>query len=310
MNVLVIGGTGFIGLHVVRRLLHLGHEVAVFHRGETPGRLPGSVTRLHGDRDRPADVRAACEDVRPDVVLDIIPYTARQAEVLMQGLRGVAGRVVALSSGDVYRNYDGLRGRSRHPPDPLPLAETSPLRQTRFPYREQAAGPEDWMYHYDKILVEQALQGVPDVPATILRLPKVYGPGDGQRHVGTYLDRLRGGDVRLPTAQARWRWTRGYVEDVAAAIALAVVEGRAAGRVYNVGTVEAPTEQEWIERIACVAGRKADVVLDDAAPPEPPTFDWRYGLATDTRRIREELGYEEAVPPDEALRRTLAWERS
>ena len=50
MRILVIGGTGFIGPHVVRRLGAGGHEVTVFHRGETRAELPGDVSEIHGDR--------------------------------------------------------------------------------------------------------------------------------------------------------------------------------------------------------------------------------------------------------------------
>lgn len=46
-------------------------------------------------------------------------------------------RVVVASSEDVYRNYDGLRGKVTTPPDPVSLSEDAPLRETRFPYRGQ-----------------------------------------------------------------------------------------------------------------------------------------------------------------------------
>ena len=77
MNVLLIGGTGFIGLPVARRLLRQGHRLAVFHRGRTSADLPEAVSRFYGDRNREADVRAVCLDVRPDAVLDVVPCTAR-----------------------------------------------------------------------------------------------------------------------------------------------------------------------------------------------------------------------------------------
>lgn len=47
MQVLVIGGTGFVGPRIVTRLSRLGHEVTVAHRGETEADLPASVRHIH-----------------------------------------------------------------------------------------------------------------------------------------------------------------------------------------------------------------------------------------------------------------------
>src|SRR5205809_189804 len=88
-----------------------------------------------------------------------------------------------------------------------------------------------------------------DVPATILRLPKVYGAAARDRPFARWIDWMRahdGGDAELPVGvrQGRWRWTHGYVEDVAAAIALAATDARAAGRTYNVGERDTPTQRQ------------------------------------------------------------------
>jgi nucleoside-diphosphate-sugar epimerase len=80
-----------------------------------------------------------------------------------------------------------------------------------------------------------------------------------------------------------------------------------------VGEEPALTERAWVEQIAAAAGWRGEVaVVPDDRLPEPlrQPFDWRYELATDTRRLREDLGYVEPVPMEEALARTAAWERS
>ena len=119
--------------------------------------------------------------------------------------------------------------------------------------------------------------------------------------------------ILLAAEQARWRWTRGYVGNVAAAIALAVTDSRAAGRIYNVGDNPTPTEREWVEQIGAAAGWHGAVV--SVPSDELPThlrqpLDWRYHLHTSTVRIRSELGYAEPVSPEDAWQRTLGWERS
>ena len=143
----------------------------------------------------------------------------------------------------------------------------------------------------------------------------MYGPGDRQRRVRAYLERMEPVDsaIRLASGQALWRWTRGFVDNVAAAIALAVGDARASGRVYNVGEEPAPTERDWIERIGAAAGWRraiAEASAGEGAGDTGPAFDWRYHLWIDTARIRRELGYVEPVRVDEAMRRTVEWERS
>ena len=56
--------------------------------------------------------------------------------------------------------------------------------------------------------------------------------------------------IEIDRRLATWRWVRGYVEDVAHAICLAVTDERAAGRTYNVCEPVAFSEQEWVRRIA------------------------------------------------------------
>jgi nucleoside-diphosphate-sugar epimerase len=163
--------------------------------------------------------------------------------------------------------------------------------------------------------VERAVLGDPRLPGTVLRLPMVYGPGDRQHRLFPYLKRMDDGRpaILLEENQARWRWTRGYVENVAAAVARAAVEERATGQIYNVGEPDAPTEAEWVEQIGRAAGWRGEVV---AVLPEflPKALlmavDWRHHLVTDTSRLRNLLGFTEPVAHAEALRRTVEWERA
>lgn len=312
MRILVIGGTRFIGPPAVRRLVERGHQIAVFHRGETEAELPSDVEHLHGDRARLPEFADAVRRFGPEVALDMAAYTEAEARGAVDAVRGVARRVVAVSSMDVYRAYGRFHGTEPGPPEPVPLTEDARQRERHYPYRGEGRALDD----YEKILVERAVMNSRDVAGTVLRLPMVYGPGDYQHRL--FVDLKRMDDARaailLAGEVARWRWTRGYVEDVAAAIALATTDDRAAGRVYNVGEADALTYAEWVEALGRAAGWPGRVV---ALPRErlpahlmPPGGNYAQNLITDTTRIRDELGYAEVVSREEALRRAIEWERA
>ncbi len=304
MRVLVIGASGFVGTPVARRLRELGHEVATFHRG--------SGADVRGDRrDLPA-FRESFARLEPEVVVDAIAYTERDGAALVATFRGLARRLVVLSSQDVYAAYGRFLGLEAGAPDPAPAAEDAPLRSARYPYRATARGPEDMAYEYDKILVEVAVSGHAELPATVLRLPCVYGPADRQRRVREYLARMDGGEraILLGEAKASWRWTRGYVENVADAIALAATDARAVGRTYNLGEEEASTEAQWTRDIGLAAGWEGEVRVGEQLPEKVEPYDFTHDLVADTRRIRGELGYRERVERDEALRVAVGWERT
>lgn len=317
MRIVIIGGTGFLGPHVVQRLYDQGHELTLFHTGQHEVELPSEVRHVHSDSaglpisGLPQELRA----IQPDVVLHMVPVGANDAQLVMDAFTGMAGRLVGISSMDVYRAYGLLHNKEPGPLEPLPLTEESPLRTHLFPYRDspprQPDDPQRWIDDYDKILVERAVLGDPSLPGTILRLAMVHGPGDRQHRLFKYLKRMQDGReaILLNTAGARWRGTRGYVENIAGAIALAVTDERAAGRVYNVGEVEAFSEAEWVAQLAGIVGWSGRIV---EVPEDrmPLAYNAAQHLVADTSRIRHELDYAETVPWQEALRRTIEWERA
>jgi nucleoside-diphosphate-sugar epimerase len=310
----MIGGTGFIGTFVSRQLLADGHDLTIFHRGETKPGLARQVPEIFGDRQQLSSYRDAFQQISPDVVIDMIPVTEEDGRHLVETFRGGSQRLVVISSADVYRSYELVRRVDEDEPDPLPLAEDAPLRKHLFPYRSTAKDSADRLYNYDKILVEAAVLGDPEVRSSVLRLPAVYGPGDAKRRLLHYLKRMDDGRPAIIVEQGlmNWRWTRGYVENVAAAICAVAGDQNSAGSIYNVGEIRGLTEFEWISSIATEAGWKGRIVgVEPADLPEQmrSNLSWQHNLETDTSKIRKLTGFSEPVAFSEGLRRTVQWER-
>lgn len=237
MKIVVVRG-GFIRAHLVAQLRAFGHEVTVIERDqEHPG--PSAVA------------------------IHMYAMTHQDGIAFVQNYGNTADRLIVLSSGDVYRAYGRLTGTEPGEYEPMPLTEGSSLRTVLNPY---PAHPE-----YDKIPIEHEVMRTGR--ACVLRLPAVYGPGDQGHRFGAWIKRMTPGNAEFLIGEtyAAWRWTHGYVENVAEAIALAAVDERANGKIYNVGEAHTPTMFERVRQIADVFGWKGTVVVvpDDQLPDTP-----------------------------------------
>ncbi|MGC2694452.1 MAG: NAD-dependent epimerase/dehydratase family protein [Candidatus Angelobacter sp.] len=318
MKILLIGGSGFIGPSTVTALQKGGHQITIFHRGKT--RAPEGSEEILGDRQFLQDHQPEFRRQKFDVVVDFVLSSGRQAQQLMDTFRGVTGRVVALSSMDVYRAWGVFYSREPGGLQELPLKEDSELRANRNPYPPEALKKAQTVYgwlddEYDKIPVEQAVLSDPKLPGTILRLPMIYGPGDPVRRFHPILKRINDGRKQIIFADdvAPLRTPRGYVEDVSPAIALAVTSPQAAGRVYNVCESESFGELDWARKIAVAINWAGEfIVLPHDRTPQHLRWPGNTAqhLVASSERIRNELGYRELLPREEAIRRTVEWERA
>ncbi|MBX9695627.1 MAG: NAD-dependent epimerase/dehydratase family protein, partial [Cyanobacteria bacterium] len=150
MRVLVIGGTGFIGRHVVDSLIERGHETTVVHRGKSESVVNEKAKSLIGDRQFLVRLADDIRKLKPDVVIDMIPKTASEMWSLLRTTSGHTSRLIVVSSIDVYRAYNRLRRAEPGDPDQVPLAEGSPLRDQLFPYRGNAVDALSPAYQYEK----------------------------------------------------------------------------------------------------------------------------------------------------------------
>lgn len=319
MRLLVIGGNGFIGRPLVRELRSGGHEVAVFHRRADSGVDADGVTHMEGNRNRLPEYRKEFQRFKPNVIVDLVLSSEGQARQLMETAMGLTRRVVVASSMDVYRAWGMFKGIEPGALEPIPITEESPVRSTRQLYHpeelQRLQGVFSWVDEgYDKIAVEEVVMNDADVAGTVVRLPMIHGPGDRLHRFHPVLKRIADGrpSLLLSDVAGAWRAPRGYVDNVAHAIALAATTKKAARRIYNVCEEPNLSELEWQKAIVEQMKWRGKIVT---LPPERTPrhllvpANLMQQVVVSSARIRKELGYKEAVDTGEAIRRTIAWEQ-
>jgi nucleoside-diphosphate-sugar epimerase len=294
MRVLVIGGTEFISLHLVRALLRDGHEVAVLNRGRQPGRVPAGVRTIVGDRKDHAALRATLAGERPDGLVDITyaPTTGDDVDALLDALDGRVGHAVFVSSGRVHDHAL-----------PIPYDEDTPRSLYWGEYAKLKIAGEDAYLRRGK---ERGL-GV-----TIVRPTHVYGPLNTRNNETFFFDRLvRARPVLVPGAGG-WLRQFGHVEDLADAMARMLGAPAAFGRAYNVTGEEAITQVGFVELIADVIKRPLTLV-HVATPPGGTPVPFGQNLAYEchavytTTKIRAELGIRPRYTLAAGLAQTFEW---
>jgi nucleoside-diphosphate-sugar epimerase len=244
MNVLLIGGTRFVGYQLAWRLLAAGHQVTLLNRGRTPDNFGARVGRLVADRTDPQQLARALGQLRFDAAVDFAAYTGDDARhaVELLGNNGV-GHYVFISSGQVYLVRENC---------PRPARE-SDYAGPVMPEPLEAHDREEWLYGVRKRDAEDALAAAWEAqkfPATRLRIPMVNGERDYYRRIESYLWRiLDGGPILLPKEDIRAA-RHVYGQDVARAIVQVLGNSRTFGEAYNLAQDEIPTVPELVELLA------------------------------------------------------------
>lgn len=185
MNILILGGTQFVGRHIVEAFLVSGHAVTVLTRGKSKDELPEQVERLQGDRDKGAAGLNALQGREWDACVDVSGYTPRQVRASAEGLQGRVGRYVFVSTVSVYAEP------GRHP-----VREEDPLS---VPVAEDVTEVSGDTYGPLKVTCENIVHEVYGEHCTVLRPQIVAGPFDHTARYPYWVDRAaRGGQILAP----------------------------------------------------------------------------------------------------------------
>ena len=295
---LVVGGTRFIGRHLVTELLAHDYDVTIFNRGnhDDPFAEDDRVTHVEGDRRDDARVLTVAREVDPDAVFDCVAYYPEDVQVACEAFAD-AEAYVYVSSGDAYG--EEVIPKREWETDLRPCDADQAVDDSGATYGNRKA-------EGDREVFAAAERGV---RAMGVRPCIVYGPHDYTERLDYWIDRVLTHDRVVVPGDGQNVWHRAYVADVASALRVVAEEGTA-GSVYNVGDRRLLTLREAVELIAEVA--ETDVEVVTAGPrelgaaelsPEDFVLYRDYPHVLDTNALAD-LGWE-STPVAEAMARTV-----
>jgi len=308
MRILVTGGAGFIGSHVVDRLLAEGHEVSIVDslergsRDNIAGPLEAGVA-LHEIDVRDPALRTVVASERPEVVMHLAAQVDVRVSVadpmldadvnisgslnLLEASRAAGARkvIVTSSGGCIYGE-----------PTKLPVQET--YRGTpESPYGISKRVLHDYLAFYRK---------AHSLDWTVLALANVYGPRQDPLGEAGVVSIFLGAmfDGREPVIYGDGKQTRDfvYVGDVADAFVRGIAKG--SGTVFNIGTANETTVLELWDACARAATYRGEVRF------APKRLGELERIALDWSRAKRKLGWRPAMDLDGGLAETAAWVKS
>ncbi len=246
MKLLILGGTIFLGRHILDAALAAEHEVTIFNRGRHHVRLPQEVERLYGDRDGNL---AALAGRRWDAVIDTCGYVPRVVRASAQLLASVVGQYTFISTISVYRDTAAPG-----------VDESAALSRLDDETIEQVTGET---YGPLKAACERAVAEVYPDAALVIRPGLIVGPHDPTDRFTFWPRRVAHGGRLLAPGHPEREIQFIDARDLADWI-LRMVERRRLGTFNATGPAEPLTMLAFLETCRSVAGSDASFVwLDD-----------------------------------------------
>jgi nucleoside-diphosphate-sugar epimerase len=310
MNILMLGGTGFISRLVTERLVDSGHRVALVTRGLTPCNAAWAprVRWIRADRTDPSALKAALAGQRFDVVYDMVAYLPEESRTAAELLRGRIGRFVHCSTISVYMVSREARCPITEDQDTLPPMQDWPQNPFGMDYGIQKRECERvlWQHHDEKVF-----------PVTMVRPTFVSGPADPAQRDWFWIQRiLDGGPVLIP-GSGDFAFQQVFVDDVARLFVRILEIPKSIGRAYNVAGEEIFSLREYLAALGKLMGRQPEIVSIcqeefERLPLSIPVggdvfpFNVRRTAVFSLDRAKQELGYR-STPFDVWMEQTIRW---
>jgi nucleoside-diphosphate-sugar epimerase len=296
MKVLIIGGTGPTGVFMVEELISKGHDVTVYHTGTHEVEFSRPVAHIHGN---PRELECLKKDLEGKK-FDGAISTAGRIKFVVEVLKGQVDRFISISGMGVYQGL--IAGQSPGKALPMPIPENAPLHND----------PTVNKFYHNVYLGEQAvMEGHQNgyFKATVVRYPVIYGPRAVPPLEWYWVKRILDGRRKLVMPGGGTTLVqRGYAQNLAHAVALALEKDNAAGQIYNTGDERSLTIKDIVNIMADALGHQWEQISVpiDLAPQANPYGIFSHTLL-DLSKIKSELGYRDIIGVEEASRRTAVW---
>jgi nucleoside-diphosphate-sugar epimerase len=296
VRVLVVGGTGPTGPHILDGLLGRGHDVTVFHRGthEPPG-LP-AVEHVHGD----PHFRASIDETLGTRSFDVVVAMYGRLTHLSAALRDRCHHFVGVGGVPVYRGFFPRPGYRM----PIPVTEDDPV--------VQGAPDDDPALQFSLRLAAAEAAVLANHPdGTILRFPMLYGPNNPRPQEWSIIRRVRDRRRHMILPDGGFQVHTRCAARNAAAYVLAAIDhpDAAGGRAYNCGDPFDWTFRQWVEATVDLLDAElelvaipSDVAVEAATTLLPLAGTTATHIVLSTERARRELAISPPVHPLDALR--------
>lgn len=271
MRILVMGGTRFIGVYLVRMLVAGGYDVTLCNRGNAPAPVDG-LKQIHCDRTDPDALKAALSGQTFDIIFDNNGRKLSDTQPLVEIFLGKFQQLIYMSSAGVYLKSEILPHVEGDPVDP----------DSRHKGKYET---EAYLRHHD-------------LPYTAIRPTYIYGPLNYNPLESWFFDRIvRDRPVPIPGDGCHITQL-GHVADLAAAMVAAMDRPKAIGRTYNVSGDRYVTFDGLARACAIAAGKSPESV--QIVHYHPKAFDFGKRKAFPLRlqhffasnqRAKDELGW-------------------
>jgi 2'-hydroxyisoflavone reductase len=246
MKILIIGGTKFLGRHLVNAALAQGHEITLFNRGKTNPHLFPAVEKLNGDRDGVLD---ALKGRHWDAAIDTSGYVSAQVRATTELLADSVGHYTFISSISVYRDFRETG-----------LDENAPT--AILPHKSGNGEANGEHYGANKALCERTAERAMPGRVLIIRPGIIAGPHDPSDRFTHWARRTAlGGEILCP-GSAETPVQIIDARDLARWI-IHMVENRQVGCFNATGPASALTFQQMLEQCRIASGSNASFVWVD-----------------------------------------------
>ncbi len=248
MNILILGGTGFISSRLAQLLVASGEHVTIFTRGKSAHSLAPDkkLEVLHGDRRNEVSLRNALGQRTFDVVYDMIAYEPEESATAVKLFRGKVGRFIHCSTISVYMVSHELQCPITEDQDQAPPMEFWPRNPFGMEYgiKKRQCEAVIWQAHDEKLF-----------PVTVLRPTFVSGPHDPSRRDFFWIERILEGKPLLIPGSGDFAFQQVYVEDVARAFAKLPLFSASMGKAYNVAADEIFSLNDYLKALCRLLDR-------------------------------------------------------